>query len=283
MTIWASKRKQSQAFTFVTALFDLHTFEARTGTKATEDYLAFAAPLLNSGARFCCFCQPQLRSRIEAILAGERHNIYIVETSEIDLRFNTDRFFRAALPMARTAAKDTHRYLMLGLQKVHWMREAAEQNHFATKYFCWIDIGINHVTRLGQPELAQLLAGMGPPDNDRVICGLLPGGRPERLDIHHFINGFGSFIPGGILAANKPAMDWLASRQDQIVLELLDTHNVVTWEAVVWAMIAHERPERFSYYEANWNETLLTNFPRSAMERQYPPYSLRQLMSVLWR
>lgn len=256
----------SSDYVFVTGYIDLHSLEKRPGTKSTPDYLQYAAPLLKSGQRVCCFCQSDKMPQIERLVCDNGNSVQLIEFNADRLRYNNSRFFDARLPKIRNQSKDTHWYLAVNSQKVFWLQEAAKA-YPNVEQFCWVDFGINHMLQLSERKFSATLSRFAPCEAGKVTAPALFPSRRANLDIA--IEEFGlAHLAGSILAGRRAEIDWMAEQQHLIIEQILQQYSAATWECNIWSLIADMYPEKFKTYRARWDKTMLTNFPSSSFARR---------------
>ena len=227
-------------FTFITGYTNLQNHETRKNTKTVDDYLKHSIPIFKSGMPIVFYCQKDFYYIFDEIMK-ECPNVisktFVVE----DFRHNNSRFFKTKLPDNLNKDKDTHWYLGTILQKVYWMEEVANDNPYNSKYFCWVDIGINHVIHEPSTILRKYLLNINSTDiKDRII--LPSNGKLEDLDtkINYYNNNFNECLMGGIIAGSKEKIIWFSKKQYEAVNNLIKNDNKITWEINYWLLIVRD-------------------------------------------
>jgi hypothetical protein len=170
--------------------------------------------------------------------------------------------------------KDTPRYFCLMRHRIEWMRAAAAVAP-ADTVLTWIDMGI---PQCGEPPaglLASVLNRPPPPGKIR-LCEISYVPRDAVADVDRYYQRHWWPVGGGLWAARRPEIEWLA---EQIAAEwrvVLDAGHVATDEMLI-GRIALQHPERFDVYYGD-HPTLLTNWESvKASHRLVAEMALRAL------
>lgn len=173
---------------------------------------------------------------------------------ELFLSDKTEQINNAILPIHRNPTKDTKEYMMIQLQKTDWLKRAIEMNPYQTENFLWIDFGIYHIiddelvfqkymkTIMKKTYETIRIPGCSNPSHTSVVfdktdwtfCGGIVGGKKENLlDFHKYVC--------------------------ETIFYLL-TQRIFCWEVNVWHLVQKNHPELFSWYYANHNLSMLSNY-----------------------
>lgn len=251
------------ACTFVTGYIDLQLLEIRPQTKTFEDYAKLSVPILKSGLKLVVFCDCADIDTIRQVLIDfpASANMRLIQVDpRSDLRYNTPAFHAADLPETCNRDKDTHWYMMVNLQKAHWVEHVIELNPFGTETFCWIDLGLNHIVRADDFQMrcfmettAEILSRMPP---SKIVCGssLFPFSS-EQVSV----DSYTGLMIGGLVGGKADAWRWLARAQEEVSLTLFKQHNKLTWETLIWQILYLLEPTRFALYPSAFDCRVFQN------------------------
>lgn len=154
----------------------------------------------------------------------------------------------AVLPNQRSETKDTRDYLVLMLHKMKYMNEALA--YCDTPYLAWIDFGISHISRYPRTTFQKLvhLQSFSQP----LTTIMSPGCWGQNSN---FVKDsvYWRFC-GGFFLGPRDVFAKAYQRQNELVKQYLPS---LTWEVNYWALM----DEMFSWYSANHDDTMITNFP----------------------
>jgi hypothetical protein len=171
-----------ESVTYVTALFDVRKHEGTHLTQSNhycliDAYLETAKTLLDTPFPFVIYCEPEFEAPLRAI-RGDRPTQFKVCTFEqlpFWELFPTICSNNAENPvMLVSPEKFTPYYYYIINHKVEFVRQATEENPFATEWFAWVDVRItlpsthlNGLTQWWNPERVNVIM-MSRMDHDRI-------------------------------------------------------------------------------------------------------------------
>lgn len=247
-------------FTFVTGYTNLQEYEERKTIRGINNYLMHSITLFKTGLPIVFYCHKKYYYVFDEILK-ECPNV-LCKTFEVsDFKHNNNISLNADLPIKRNINKDTNLYMITILQKVYWLEDVSNENPFNSKYFCWIDIGINHVLHENSTILRKYLLNIDNTDiDDRII---IPSNwKLDYIDMNYCNNNFHEYLMGGVIASSKEKLKWLSKKQYETVEFLLKNENKLTWEINYWLDILKQNKEYFGIYYSQFNHLILSNFPK---------------------
>jgi GR25 family glycosyltransferase involved in LPS biosynthesis len=242
--------------TFVTALFDIRSKEAKTAEshhcKTVADYLRHGAQLLAWPVNLFLVVEPQFVNEIfrarDAL--GLRHKTFIytmaIEQSDYAPLLPTLKALYAAgkVPAHYWAPKDTALYVWCMMQKADALRRALEANLFKSRRFYWVDFGVYHVAR-PPPRLDDLLCELAAVAHDRVRLTQLRVLRPgETTDAAVFYAQLQQCFAGGLFGGSHAAMRWFVAEWDREIRESVRVFPVL--DQALFGRIYQRHPDRFS-------------------------------------
>jgi hypothetical protein len=247
----------------VTGYINLQDYEVRNNTKNIHDYLKHCLPLLKSGFPFIIYCDEKYKSIFDNIIEqcdNDYKLLKLVTFKVEELKHNRKEFFETELPNNRNLDKDTHWYMLAICQKLYFMKEVTNNNPYNSKYFCWIDFGINHIMNFGSGHFNRLLVDINNCNiEDRII--LASSGIPsDYKDIDKYINKFHECFMGGVIAGSKESIEWFADNQYKEIENMIINDKKITWEIGIWLKIFIENPHKFGLYRGVFNYLILSNF-----------------------
>ena len=157
-----------------------------------------------------------------------------------------------SLPANRSLTKDTEDYLVLMLQKMKCMRDAASLCE--TPYLAWIDFGISHIIRTPDATWQKIraLSDFSYPLTTILVPGCWDRPSPT-VDVWNSV--YWRFCGGFFLG---PRDRFAAAYSKQ--MEIVNTHlPKLTWEVNYWTMME----EHFTWYPANHDDSMIVNVPYS--------------------
>lgn len=246
--------------TYITAYLNLEDFEKRPPGKSNKEYFDHSLPLLKCGMPFIFFCENSILKDIPDY--NNDPLIKIIGFNIEDLKHYNSKFLNAHLPETRNEVKDTNFYMLVILQKIYWMQQVSEENPFNTKYFCWIDFGINHVLKLKQEDYTRLLTNINKVNiRNNIILpsnGMPPNNMQDFAGI--FVDKFHECFLGGVIAGSKESLKIFADYQYNIVDNFVNSYNKITWEVSIWMYIFITEPKLIKTYKSSFDIRILENF-----------------------
>jgi hypothetical protein len=256
-------------FTFISGYIDLTAYENRPSDKTREKYFEYCKSLIQYDVPFVIFCDTNIIKDVKNLLDSlsknnnGNHNqlIKLIPFNIKELKHYSDKFLKADLPDTRNTEKDTNYFMMAILQKVYWMKQVSEENPFNSKYFCWIDFGINRVLDTESSNYNQMLKRIDNCDiGDHII--LASNGIPYKLELYtdDFVDKFHECFLGGVIAGSKESIRQFSEYQYIIANNLLNLYNKVTWEISIWVYIHITYPKLIKVYDSGFDIRILDNF-----------------------
>jgi hypothetical protein len=250
-------------FTFVTAYLNLEDFETRPPGKSKENYLNHCKELITCGMPFVFFCENKIINDFKEIIdyKEDDRNFKLIGFDITDLKHYNDKFLNAKLPETRNLVKDTNLYMLIILQKIYWLKQVSEENPFNSRYFCWIDFGINHVLNITKKDFNHYLNKINTcAIKDNII--LPSNGMPNNIEeiAHIYVDKFNESFLAGVIAGSKNSIKEFADSQYDIVNNLLNHYNKVTWEVSIWLYIYTTNTKFIKTYKSGFDIRILDNF-----------------------
>ena len=212
---------------------------------------------------FVFFCENSIIDEFKNITEYKEDPNFILIGFDIkDLKHYNKNFLNAELPDSRNEVKDTNFYMLVILQKIYWLQQVSEENPFKSKYFCWIDFGINHVLNITTDNYKDLLTNINKCEIRNNI--ILPSnGLPNNnIDDYAgiFVNKFHECFLAGVIAGSKESIKLFADYQYNIVNNFVDNYNKITWEISIWLYIYTVEPKLIKTYKSGFDIRILNNF-----------------------
>ena len=158
-------------------------------------------------------------------------------------------------PNTTNPAKDTIDYMFIQCYKTEFIRMAIESNLYDSNQFIWIDFGIYHMINDDKLFNDLVINLNSEYDLIRISGGIyLP---PTEENIYK--NICWCFL-GSIFGGEKNKLLHFADLMKQMCIDIITTHNTITWEVNIWYLIYKKFPELFSVYIANHNSTIIKEF-----------------------
>lgn len=180
----------------------------------------------------------------ECHLPKDYPNVKIIP-SEIEMNWIPAQ---VELPKQRSETKDTQTYLILMLHKMKYMNEALA--HCDTPYLAWIDFGISHVIKHPNTTFQKLVELQS---FCRPLTTIISPGCWGQTSNFIKDSVYWRFC-GGFFFGPREVFPVAYERQTELVKKYLPA---LTWEVNYWALMN----EFFTWYAADHNDTILTNFP----------------------
>lgn len=179
--------------------------------------------------------------------APKRPNVRVIPTVPEQLwTFRWAEGRELDLPAHRTPEKDTRDFLLLQNAKLDMLEMALMLDDTST-HFAWIDFGVMKISR--EPwRFLQKLQALKPP----ASCVLAPGCWPKQPN--HDDNYVNWRFCGGFLLVDRNSILPLVGNV-RACIEADDRY--LTWEVNIWANTEIADRQRFDWYKADHDDTLL--------------------------
>ena len=253
--------------TLVSGFIDIAAYDpASKNRRPVEFYLNHGKKLLRLPVPKVIFLESSHLATFQEF-AGDKTILVPFEKEQLSLWSRRSEILTLALPKNRNKDKDTHDYMIVQHQKVHWCVAAAAFNPFSSSHFAWVDFGTHHTLTDGETpsnlissaleRVTKFLKG------DKILIpGCIPLPRlssdtqknfPPTEMKWHFC---GSFFSGTSLALRK-----FSVMQDEAVVGLIQ-RKTFTWEVMTWVHCFYQQPNLFEWYMANHgNQMYMTLLP----------------------
>jgi hypothetical protein len=150
--------------------------------------------------------------------------------------------------------KDSEAYFVVTHEKSRWLAAAAdlEESH-AADTLVWFDYGMLHNAELDESLVIDFLAEVSRRKPQQIIS-------PSGLgDVHDTPAPCWMFL-GGTLIVPRHLAKWF---HDECVAERAWP---TTWEVNTWAAVKKRNPDKFAFYNANHNRSLLSGYLGGGMK-----------------
>jgi hypothetical protein len=177
------------------------------------------------------------------------------EKEEMFLWEQRESILQKQLPSRRNKIKDTHDYMMVQIQKTHWIKKAIELNIYNTDQFIWIDMGIYWI--VNDPELFK--------EGCKHLMSEYPTIRIPgcwNIYLQPFYITYEQIMwcfCGGVFGGHKDSLLKFHSLVEEKVNEVLENGYII-WEVNIWYMIFTEHPYLFDWYYADHNISMIQNY-----------------------
>lgn len=240
----------------VSCLFDLGKYEPRH--RAAHTYLHLASQFLFKQQDFpvIVFCDPELvphiqRKNVTAIafdlLKQAPHDVKKIQRCIEEGRCNKDR----------GKTKDTALYHLVGWLKPLLLQRALRHSP-DYNFYCWIDIGINHVASTDNWP-ASLCQPKWSPNHIQLLC-LNPPLYVSR--IQDFIEHRRYTVGGGFWVVPKALVNVLAAEFDHVLGLIFRTMDFVTLEDELLGLLTCLKTDLFRFHYGDYQDILNLDYPR---------------------
>lgn len=233
--------KSSMPFTVVTALYDLSGFDGDR-PKPVAQYLPLALEVLKLQAPMVIFTHGStLVEFFQKHRQGKPTSIIERSLEEMPLRPHVEAV-KTLVGWNEKDRKNTAMYRFLTWSKFAMVDEISRSNPFGSEAFCWIDIGISHIT--GPPVMPLV-----PVDNKfhvLSLCHVVP-------DTAHEIGtaDWSRVMAGGFWYGSAGAVQQVArTMQDKVIERLQQGHAPLEENILAW--LAYRQPEWFRFYYGDY-------------------------------
>lgn len=257
-----TKKPESCAATFVTALFDLGKRENNGKRRQIDEYLHHGQFLLEQPINLIIFADPELAPDIWYI---RRKKDLLAQTCLITFPLEQSPYYSllAEIAAARkknptinnNEMKNTPLYTVVGWTKFHLLRQACQDNPFNSTHFAWIDFGLAHVADTSFVEEDK-------PFNitiDKVRLLHMRSFKPAEVNNKDFWarHIFGN-ICAGYITAGRSQMLQFCHHFDRISREWLAV-GYAPLEDHFFPVIILAQPDLFDFYYGDY-KSLLSNY-----------------------
>jgi len=139
------------------------------------------------------------------------------------------------LPDHRNIPKDTIEYMCLINSKIEFMKDAIENNPFASTHFAWIDFSIFYVFKNYEKTSNYLKTLSYRTFKPRFL--MIPGCWSELSDINRILNNVFWRFCGGFLIGDKESIFDFHTLYIEHFPTFLKTHKKLVWEVNFWAWL----------------------------------------------
>ncbi len=240
------------SITFVSAFIQKRQGRAK---HHLEDYWRHFETLAASGLPLTLFLDPSMRT-LAVGWCKRFSNVLVLDYVELAdtaiCRLVADR--PVQLPIHR-GAQDSLEYLMIGNSKLEWLQRTARLNPFATTHFAWIDFGVAHILSEAVTTLAALKHFE--PRYPLIAPGCYR--RDPYSDVQLWSQVCWHYC-GGFLVCDAANAQYL---NDEFLHCASVEYPRFSWEVNFWTVLELKYGVQFSWYEAEFDDTLLQ--PPSAL------------------
>jgi hypothetical protein len=223
------------------------------------DYLRRFEVLADSGLPIALFLDPALRA------IGEQWCIRFPKVQVLaHIELADTAVYRATegrelrLPEHR-GANDSCEYMMIGNSKLEWLQRAARIDPFATTHFAWIDFGVAHI--LSDPAASFAALGAVQPRYPLIAPGCY---RRDPYSEAQLWSQVCWHYCGGFLLCDRANAEYL---NDEF-LHCLDVESPrLAWEVNFWTVMELKYGVQFSWYQAEFDDSMLQVPPALCLER----------------
>ena len=151
--------------------------------------------------------------------------------------------------------KDSGKYFCLMRHRIHWMAAAARWVG-PEQVLTWIDMGIPHE----QDDDLQTVLDLSPPPEKIRLCAISYVPRAARGDLKRYYERHWWPVGGGLWAARRAEIEWLAAEIEREWSATLQAGLVATDEMMLGRILLRY-PERFDIYYGD-HPTLIRNWQK---------------------
>ena len=145
--------------------------------------------------------------------------------------------------------RDSLEYMMIGNSKLEWLQRAARLNPFATTHFAWIDFGVAHI--LSRPEATLAALKNFVPRYPLIAPGCY---RRDPYSDEQLWSQICWHYCGGLLVCDGAIAEYL---NDEFLHCVSVEHPRFSWEVNFWTLLELKYGVQFSWYQAEFDDTLL--------------------------
>ncbi len=246
---------------FVTGFVDLNRSETRPSGKNAAAYLEHARNLFSANIPLVVWldCSAELVEQFREA-ASPYCNITVKEFKSHETE--TWRAVAGAgplkLPKQRDVVKDSVDYLTVGLLKSELVARSIFEGDIPVHMMSgWIDCGISHLPGLGLRTAEQMEYVIRWQGDKIRIPGVLP---PQPNGDFDLMAAFHRHLCGGIFSGPQILLLKFAGEVLHNLRAMLFRREL-TWEVSVWTIVYNRHPDWFSWYQAEFDDRLLSCFP----------------------
>lgn len=194
--------------TFVTCFYDLNKFELRPSLKTKENYMVWAEFLFQLDMNIVFFVSNEDYPLIfeKRMQYGLLEKTLIIAREFSDLKFYCLRDelaeYKKENPILNSEPnKDSPNYIILTWNKIFFVEEVINLNHFNSTHFGWIDFGLWNVIKYDMP--ANVIETLKPRTDKIKILQLRNVFNKEVQNLKEYASLFRWKIAGGLWTGGK--------------------------------------------------------------------------------
>lgn len=262
--------------TFVTALYNLKRDTLQEGfNRSMDQYYEAFLPLLKQDINLVIYCDKEVSDFVWKHRKSENTKVIIKDINfpfkeQVDKIRNDKEWYSQAGWLEQSPQAKLEYYNPLVMSKQFWLNDTSIHNYFGSRYFFWIDAGINNTINIDhffkQPDFEykliqdvknnKMLYVAFPYDGQNEVHGFKKEGmnRFAGTDTEYVCRG--GFFGGMREAINKVNEVYYRNLEDSLKQGYLGT------EESVFTIISYRYPHYFNVQMINMNGLIGTYFDR---------------------
>jgi hypothetical protein len=243
--------------TCVTALIALDDYK-REDYKVADRIEHFKS-LAATGIPICIYASPCFKDALEPILQ-EYSNLKVIQWLEYEemgaAKIVAERQKDVLrLPVYRTEAKDTMKFMTLMNNKVFFLKDAMEKNPFSSTHFAWIDFGIGYIFRRAKSTYSYLASLAQTKMKEKFLA--IPGCWNKGTGMDRAFMSVNWRFCGGFFVGDKTSLGNFCNLAIDNYESFLTKFQCQIWEVNYWAFLEQDYGMKVNWYHAGHDDSII--------------------------